>query len=151
MLAVLSVKVNSATNTRRSALKDPKRTHIKKNHCCFLHKTLQVEIASYTLKYVPLPQFYKSQTKRKVNLPWLELRARLQTEPWAPNSQLRGLDKMPFQGSFQPTAIYESVNVIHNRTRHLLKDDKKCAHLHDYMNELEVEFYELTKTTTKDC
>lgn len=59
VLAELSVKVNSATNSRSSALNDPKRTDIKKNHCCFLSETFQLELRCYKSKHVPLPRFYR--------------------------------------------------------------------------------------------
>lgn len=54
VLAELSVKVNSATNSRRSALNDPKQMDIKKNWCCFLSKTFQLVIRSSKSKHVSL-------------------------------------------------------------------------------------------------
>lgn len=104
VLAELSVKVNSATSSRRSALNDPERMDIKKNHCCFLPKTVQLATRSHKSKHKPLPRFYTYQTDREVNLTRLELRARLQIEPWAPNSQISVLNNRlghPFQMTIQ--------------------------------------------------
>lgn len=74
VLAELSVKVNSATSSRRSALNDPKKTDIKKNHCCFLAKTFQLVIRSYKCTVTSISEV----ANREVNLTILELRARLQ-------------------------------------------------------------------------
>lgn len=76
VLAELSVKVNSATSSRRSALNDPRKTDIKKNYCCFLAKTFHLVIRSYKCAITSILEV----ANREVNLTILELRARLQME-----------------------------------------------------------------------